>query len=117
MLPAKNRLTKKEDFNKTYQKGKVFSGGDIAIKIAKNGISETRIGFSVGKKLFKKAISRNKAKRWLREAFRTLLVNINPGFNIVVFYRNGRLIEEKKGFSKMKKEAEELLKKAKLLKN
>jgi ribonuclease P protein component len=116
MLPAKNRLIKKEDFNKAYQKGKIFAGENIAVKISKNQISETRIGFSVGKKFFKKAVARNKAKRRLREAIRPYLVKIKPGFDIVIFFRKGGLILEKNGFLEAKKEIEEIIKKAKLFK-
>jgi ribonuclease P protein component len=117
MLPAKNRLIKKEDFSKAYQKGEVFSGDNIAIKIARNEISQTRLGFSVGKKFLPKAILRNKGKRILREAFGQYSGKIKTGFDIIVIYKKKQLINEENGLLKAKKEAKELLRKAKLLKN
>jgi ribonuclease P protein component len=117
MLPVENRLIKKEDFNKTYQKGKVFSGENVSIKVVENKTSYTRIGFSIGKNFFKKAVDRNKIKRKLREITRSYLEEIRPGFDVVVFCKKEGIFIQKSGFLKAKKEIKELFKKAKLLKN
>jgi ribonuclease P protein component, eubacterial len=117
MLSIKNRLIKREDFSKAYQKGNFFAGENIAIKATRNKLPETRVGFSVGKKFFKKAVARNKAKRRLRESVRPYLVKIKPGFDIVIFCRKGGLILEKNGLSEAKKELREIIKRANLFKN
>jgi len=84
MLPKKNRLKEKNDFNAIYLKGKFFSLGELSIKFAKNKHLESRIGFAIGKKYSKLAIERNRAKRVLRSAMFALLDNIKPGFDIII---------------------------------
>lgn len=87
MLPAKNRLVKRTDFNNVYRKGVFFAEGPLSLKAAGNNFENTRIGFSIEKKFFKKAVSRNRMKRLLREAFQENLEKIKKGFDIVVFYK------------------------------
>jgi len=87
MLPAKNRLTKKTDFNNVYRKGAFFSEGPLSLKAAGNNLENTRIGFSIEKKFFKKAVERNKIKRLLREAFHQNLKSVKKGLDIVVLYK------------------------------
>jgi ribonuclease P protein component len=87
MLPRKNRLTKKVDFNEVYRKGSFFSEGPLSLKVLKNNLSNTRIGFSIEKKFFKKATQRNRIKRLLRDAFQQNLAFLKKGLDIVVFYK------------------------------
>ena len=87
MLPAKNRLTKRIDFANVYRKGTFFLEGPISLKAAENNLENTRIGFSIEKKFFKKAVERNKIKRLLRETFHQNLKNIKNGLDVVVFYK------------------------------
>ena len=87
MLPSKNRLTKGTDFNNVYRKGTFFSEGPLSLKTASNNLENTRIGFSIEKKFFKKAVERNRMKRLLREAFQQNLKNVKKGLDIVVFYK------------------------------
>lgn len=86
MLPKKNRLIEKKDFNAVYQKGRTYSAParDIMIKCAKNQILTTRIGFVVGKNYSKKATERNAAKRLLRAVFWENMAKITPGLDIIV---------------------------------
>lgn len=86
MLPAKNRLTKREDFKTVYENGKFYVANGLAMKLIRNQLSFTRVGFSVGKKFSKKATDRNKARRILREVFRKELKSIKPGFDIVIIH-------------------------------
>lgn len=85
MLPTRNRLTKKEDFQKVIRKGSFFSFEDIALKAAKNSLERTRAGFLVGRKSAKNAAGRNRIKRMLRGAFLLNLSRIKPGLDIVIF--------------------------------
>ena len=87
MLPVKNRLTKKIDFSNVYRKGTFFLEAPLSLKAVKNNLNNSRIGFSIEKKFFKKAVERNRIKRLLRETFRQNLKNIEKGFDIVVFYK------------------------------
>lgn len=114
MLPRKNRLTEKRDFERVIRKGASFSFGEISLKFAKNNAEFSRVGFLIGKKSGRKSSARNVIKRKLRGDFLKELKNIKPGFDIVVFcnyYEN-----EGKEFKLEKNQIEKLLKKSGLLK-
>ncbi|MFZ2975154.1 MAG: ribonuclease P protein component [Candidatus Moraniibacteriota bacterium] len=84
MLPRKNRLIQKKDFEVISRTGTFFSFGEVFLRIRRNNSEETRIGFSVGIKFSPKAVERNKAKRQLREIFRKNIKNIEKGLDIMV---------------------------------
>lgn len=87
MLFSKNRLRKKNDFERVMRSKTSKSAATSFLK-AKVFFSEeenTRIGFVVSKKVSKKAILRNKIKRRLREAARKMIPGLKPGFDVVVF--------------------------------
>jgi len=113
MLPFKNRLVKRKDFEKIQRAGLFFSQGNIAVKFVKNGMEESRIGFSVGLKFSKLAVARNQAKRMLREIFRTQLKRIKKGMDIdvIIRKREGEKINNKK----IAEDVESVLKKAGLI--
>jgi ribonuclease P protein component len=115
MLPYKNRLKKRTDFERVYKYGKFFYFGDIAVKFVENGLNESRMGFSVGVNFSKKAIERNRAKRQLREACRTLLERIVMGRDIVFILtkKKNKLFDWKK----LGLFLEKALKKEKLIKS
>ncbi|MDR3558852.1 MAG: ribonuclease P protein component [Candidatus Pacebacteria bacterium] len=87
MLPPKNRLIKKKDFETVHRLGRFFSFGLLAAKVSRNTREETRLGFAVGIKFSKKAVQRNRIKRQLREIVRLNLEKIKPGFDVVVVVR------------------------------
>lgn len=115
MLPVKNRLTKKEDFERVSSKGNYFSFQNISLKTAPNNLTFSRIGLSIGKKISTKATDRNRIKRVLRESFRKYLPKIAEGVDIVIYfkkdYQSTALIDSKKTTTRVK----ELLKKANLI--
>lgn len=84
MLSVKNRLFKKEDFEKVRRKGKYFFQKGISMGVLPNDLSSSRVGFIVGTKFSKKAVERNLAKRRLREIFRDKISLIKPNSDIVV---------------------------------
>lgn len=87
MLPAANRLIKKDDFQRVIQRGRPFSFENILLKVAGNNLDKTRIGFLVGKKTAKDAVGRSGIKRALRGAFLQNIEDIKPGLDIVVTCR------------------------------
>lgn len=113
MLPKKNRLRKEKDFERVFKQGKGFKESFLALKIIENERVESRIGFVVPKKHFKKAVLRNKLKRQLREQIRKRVLGIKGGYDVVILAREGL---EKIGFQEMDKVVEKLLSKANLLK-
>lgn len=113
MLAKDNRLAKRQDFQNVYQNGSFFSSGAMSLKAATNGLLQTRIGFSIEKKYFKKAVERNRIKRLLREIFRLNIPQIKSGFDIVIFYRK---LGPKTDLKTVAPLVMDILKKSKLLK-
>ncbi|XOA42691.1 MAG: ribonuclease P protein component [Candidatus Nealsonbacteria bacterium] len=112
MLPKKNRLRKKKDFEKVFKNGKGFKEDFLILKIKKNKIKELRFGFIVSQKVSKKAVVRNKVKRRLREAIKEIAKNISKKADIVLIALPGL---ETKDFQTIKKTIEKLFKKAGIL--
>jgi len=107
MLPFKNRLTKRKDFEKVQKIGQFFSEENIAIKFLPNDLPETRMGFIVGMKYSKKAVERNQTKRLLRDMFQKRLSGIKKGYDVAVIIR--RREGEKIKKEKLEKSAEQVL--------
>jgi len=73
MLPQQNRLKKKKDFDRVFKKGKSVKEGFLFLKYLTTSLPESRFAFSIGKKVSKKAVVRNKLRRLLREVVRSKL--------------------------------------------
>lgn len=95
------------------KKGKSRIKDFLVLKTVKNNLKLTRVGLVVSQKVSKKAVQRNKVKRKLREAVRNNIKKIKLGYDLIFFTKKG---VEKKSFSEIKKEVEDLLARAKLLK-
>lgn len=93
MLPKENRLKKKKGFDNVIKEGSYASEGFLVLKFRSNGLDLTRAGFVVSRKVAKKAVTRNKLKRQLREALRPELKEVRRGFDLVFFAK--REITEK----------------------
>lgn len=83
MLPKQNRLKKKKDFEKVFKGGKIVKCQDLFLKYVPNDAEESKIGIVVSKKVSKRAVDRNKAKRRIREIFRLIDGRLKSGFNII----------------------------------
>jgi len=110
MLPKINRLKKRKDIEKVFEKGKRFKEDFLILKITKNALSQTRFGFIVSKKVSKKATLRNKIKRKLREIVSQK--RIKKGIDILLITMPGL---ETKDFWEIDETLNELFKKAKCL--
>ena len=109
MLPDKNRLKKKKDFEKVLKEGKGFKKDSLILKVKKNKSKKLRFGFVVSKKVSKKAVVRNKIKRRLREAVKERIKKIDKNFDIIIITLPGA---ETKDFQEFRTIMEELFKKA-----
>jgi len=89
MLLRANRLRKKRDFEKVFKEGEGFQEKFLFLKLRENEKEESRIGFVIPKKYFRKAVLRNKLKRRLREQVRKKLPQIKKGYDIVMVGREG----------------------------
>jgi ribonuclease P protein component len=78
-------LTNRSQYILVYQQGKVWANSLVVMKALPNGLSLSRYGFSVTKKVGK-AVQRNRLKRLLREIMR--LQSLRPGWDIVFIVRS-----------------------------
>lgn len=66
---------------------KTFNLPDAIIKVSENGLSVSRFGFVVSKKVDNRAVVRNKTKRILRSFIQENLENIKTGFDFLIISR------------------------------
>jgi ribonuclease P protein component len=78
-------LTNRAQYTLVYRQGKVWANSLLVMKAMPNGLSLSRYGFSVTKKVGK-AVQRNHLKRLLREIMR--LQSLRPGWDIVFIARS-----------------------------
>lgn len=76
MLPIKNRLTKKIDFQRVLKKGNKIWSKSFFVKLEYNHSpnQDPRFAFIVSTKISKLATVRNRIKRQLRESIRTTIL-------------------------------------------
>lgn len=113
MLPRKNRLKKKKDFERVFKEGKGAREDFLFLKLVKNNFGFNRFAFVVGKNVSKKANLRNKVKRRISETVGLKLKNLKPGVDGVFIAIPGL---EKKDFWQIGKTIEKIFVKAKLIK-
>ena len=84
-MRGENYLTKPEQFALVYNKGNSWVNSLLVMKVMPNGLSFSRYGLSVGRRLGK-AVIRNRVKRMLREILR--LTPLQTGWDIVFIARS-----------------------------
>ena len=111
MLPLKNRLTKKKDFEVVFKEGKSVKNNFLIFKFLNNNLQESRFGFVVSKKVSNKAVVRNKVKRRLRSAVSTHLKSIKNSVDGVIIALPQ---SDKEDFAQVKQAVETVFQKVKL---
>ena len=95
-FPASEKLKAKKDIDRLFKEGKWITTGNLRIIWLANE-SDTKVGVSVSKKYFKKAVFRNRVKRLLRETYRlnkSILHNrFGENFHIMLFWTSPQLPE------------------------
>ncbi|MEI7452253.1 MAG: ribonuclease P protein component [Candidatus Falkowbacteria bacterium] len=84
MLKRENRLTKNNDFDAVFKKGRSCYSKILSVKYLPNSLEENRFGILVGTKISKKAVIRNKIKRQIRAAIESELFLLNKGNDCVI---------------------------------
>ena len=89
-LVANNRFPKRARLNRKFQFDKVFTRSHVRVQVGSlrlittpNGMNTPRLGIITPKRVIKRAIDRNRAKRYIREAFRRARRQLPP-LDIVV---------------------------------
>jgi ribonuclease P protein component len=88
-----NVLRKNSDFSDIYKKGKSVGDRYIVLFYRKNGLSYNRTGFLASKKVGN-SVERNRARRLMKESYRSLAGKIATGYDLIIIARN--TISEKK---------------------
>lgn len=87
MLPRSARLRSSKDFKRVYARGRSYVDPMAVLYALNTREPGRRIGFSVSKKLGG-SVDRNRIKRRLREACKSLLLELRPGFDAVIVGRS-----------------------------
>ena len=112
MLLKQNRLKKKKDFEKVFNHGRIYRQDFLLLKLLKNDLEFSRIGFIVSKKISNKAVVRNKVKRRLRDIVRKKISDMKNNNDIIIIALQG--IQEKT-FQEMEQEIDKIFIKAKII--
>ncbi len=80
------KIKENRDFRFAYKKGKCFVSPFVAVYVNKNRRKCVRYGITAGKKIGN-AVCRNRAKRVISAAFRTLSNEILSGYDFVIVAR------------------------------
>lgn len=96
-MPSDYRLRRKSDFARVYAKGRSHATDLIVVCVLPRSQDILRLGFSVSGKLGKAAV-RNRIRRRMREAARSLLPNLRRGHDVVVTARKKAVEGEYRDF-------------------
>ena len=87
-MQRKFRLTRSEDFKRVRRSGKSYAHPLVVLIVQSNNQPRVKIGVAAGRTVGT-AVYRNRAKRLLREAMRTLLPDIASGLDLILIARPG----------------------------
>jgi ribonuclease P protein component len=108
-MRGREYLTRSEQYALVYNKGSSWRSDLVVMKALPNGLTFSRYGFSVGRRLGG-AVVRNRVKRRLREILR--LLPLEPGWDIIFIARSQAAAAN---FASLKKTVPALLSRAGLL--
>jgi len=112
MISKKYRLKGETNFRNIFKKGKKIFSQFLGLYWLENGLDISRFGIIVSLKVDKRSTRRNLLKRRLRAILRQELVNIKPGFDILIL-TNPKTINI--SFSELRNELIRLFRKAGLI--
>jgi ribonuclease P protein component len=124
-LHKANRLQSRHDFRAVFREGIRRHGSHLTLRALQRQAEPTakqsrllarptRIGISVSTKVSKRAVKRNRIKRQIRAAFRSLLPRISPGWLLVVIVKPS-VVKAKCDYDQFLQELEQLLTEAEVI--
>lgn len=108
MLKKINRLSKRKDFQEIKELGKIYQSPIFGLALIKKEEEGKQFGFIISKKISKRAVDRNKIKRYLSQSIKNNLVNIPEGIR-AVFLAKKDLLGKK--YEEINEEVIEIIKK------
>lgn len=95
MLPKHNRLRRSRDFSQVYRQGKKAVSAHLVVRVCSlpsqasvaDPAPAAQMGIVVSLKVHKRSVVRNRLKRQVRAALRTLLPQIRPNLWVVINLR------------------------------
>ena len=78
------RVRSGADFQRAYRSGSRARGSLLLVVVAENGLGHTRLGLSVGRRIWRRAVKRNRLRRLFREAFRLCYTNLPEGVDLIL---------------------------------
>lgn len=89
MFTKNERITKKEDFDLIYKKGKIIKLPYLKVFYVQNNLSYNRFSVLISKKTANKATQRNYIKRKIRHIISLTEPDTKNKFNIIVLLYRG----------------------------
>lgn len=94
--PRTEKLKNKKEISLLFEQGKWFSYKELSIiSLQKEDLDSPKVGVSVSKRFFKRAVDRNRVKRLLREVYRLnkplFLDFFGQNSLNMICYRSGKL--------------------------
>lgn len=78
------RLHRKREYAAAFARGVTVRDPILKVVAIENGLGRTRLGTAVTKRVARRAVDRNRARRRIREAFRAALPLLPAGLDLVV---------------------------------
>jgi ribonuclease P protein component len=85
-FPRNARLLTPESFKSVFADGRRFSYPGVSAVVRDNAGDGPRLGLAIAKKVLKRAVARNRVKRWTRESFRRKAAGMAP-VDVVIMVR------------------------------
>ncbi|HOB76720.1 MAG TPA: ribonuclease P protein component [Phycisphaerae bacterium] len=85
-LPKRARICTRRDFDRVFREKNRASDGLLTVYLGRNEVGMARLGIAAGRALGK-AVTRNRIKRLVREAFRRYRTDLPPGTDWIVVPR------------------------------
>lgn len=91
-FPPWARVRRQADFDRAWRRGRRARASSLVVVAVDNGSERTRLGLSVGRRIWPGAVQRNRLKRVIREAFRTVYDDLPAGVDLIVMAASPRLV-------------------------
>jgi len=82
--PPHHRIRRQSDFDRAYRQGSRAKARFLLVVAVENELEHSRLGLSVGRRIWRGAVQRNRVRRLFREAFRLNFAALPQGVDLVL---------------------------------